>query len=665
MSDYERVKAAVSLQEYAEDNLQRAGRSFVCPACQSGTGANKTPAFSIRGDSFKCFSCGAGGDVFDLAGILNGTDSKAEQLEAVARWGGVALSEARANREKKTANHERTTKERRKSEAVPDYSDGIKAEAQRVAEWAANIENPEAVRYLEGRGFTLDQAKAWGFGYDPVRKRLIIPYRGSKHYHIDRDVTGTASHKYEKPKSDLVGKQPLENPKALKAPAVFIVEGLIDALAVEACGFPSIALNGTGWREVAERIASERYQGAVIVSLDNDEAGQTATLDLLAYLKDAGIQAQGGQAVSRVSCKDAGEAYAKDREALAEALGLDHEDALARARYRKDQEYNAALKRLRVLDPSDVLQRLYLLDEPLDFTPTGFKSLDGYLGGGITYGYLYIFGAISSLGKTTLTLQIADNIAASGRPVLFVTIEQSADEIVAKSLSRIMRTNKDERGRYTVVSSQDIASRVQREAWGESHNIALLKAAEIYSRDIAPNMRILEGHRQPSVSDIRAAAQMIADKTDMAPAIFIDYLQLLAPPDERDTDKQATDKNVMSLRQLARDLKAPVFAISSLNRSSYSGAIDLSSFKESGAIEYGADLLLGLQPEGIASKLDEVSENKMRKEANRITEAVKNSTERACELIIIKNRHGRMTGTRNGIPLTFYPVTNLFEEKDT
>lgn len=664
MSDYERVKSAVSLQEYAEEKLQRAGRSFICPACGSGTGANRTPAFSIRDSIFKCFSCGVGGDVFDLVGILNGTEDKAEQLEAVASWGGVALDEPRANRGKSEPKAARKPRESRKTEAVPDYSEGIKAEAKRVAEWAENIESPEAVRYLEGRGFTLDQAKAWGFGYDPVRKRLIIPYRGSKHYHIDRDVTGNAPHKYEKPNRDLVGKQPLENPKALWEPAVFIVEGLIDALAVEACGFPSIALNGTGWREVAERMSSEHYSGAVIVSLDNDEAGQAAAHDLIAHLEGAGVLAQKGKALSELSVKDAGEAFAKDKEALAEALGLDHRDALARARYMKDQEYNKALARLRALDPSDVLQRVFLLEDAVEPIPTGFSAFDQIIGGGLMGGCLYILGAVSSLGKTTLMLQIADSIAASGYPVLFVTIEQAASEIVAKSLSRVMRVNKDERGRYFVASAQDITSKVKRDAWGESQTAGLLRASEVYSRTIAPNMRILEGYKQPSVSDVRAAAQMMAEKTGRAPAVFIDYLQLLAPPNDRDTDKQSTDKNVMSLRHLARDLKAPVFAISSLNRGSYSGAIDLDSFKESGAIEYGADVLLGLQPEGIASKLDDVSESKSKKEASRITESVKRATERACELVVLKNRHGQITGTRGGIPLTFYPITNYFEEKD-
>lgn len=664
MSDYERIKEAVSLQEYAEARLAKMGRLYVCPSCGSGTGPSKSPAFSIKGDMFKCFSCGIGGDVFDLAGVLESTDDKARQLASVAAWAGMILEgEARAKHEKNATNPERTPSERRNN-AVPDYSEGIKAEAQRVAEWAANIEHTDAVSYLEGRGFTLDQAKAWGMGYDPVRRRLVIPYRGSRHYHIDRDVTGRAAHKYEKPKADAVGKQPFENPAALNGKVLFVVEGLIDALALEACGFASTALNGTGWHEAAARICSERYGGTVLIALDNDEAGSGAAEKMAGHLTAAGVSARLSKPFEALGCKDAGEAYAKCRAALSEALRAEEQAALAEAESREEQRYNEALRSMRVLDPVDVLQRLYLLTDAVEPIPTGFPSFDQIMGGGLMGGYLYILGAVSSLGKTTLTLQIADALAAAGHPVLFVTIEQGASEIVAKSLSRIMRTNKDASGRYHVMSAQDITSKARRDNWSDMQTAGLLRASEAYTRAIAPNMRILEGYEQPKVSDIMAAAKAMQTRTGKAPAVFIDYLQLLAAPTDRDTDKQAIDKNVMSLRHLARDLKAPVFAISSLNRGSYAGAIDLDSFKESGAIEYGADVLLGLQPEGIADKLDDVAENKSKKAASKITEAVKRSSERACELVVLKNRHGQITGTRGGIPLTFYPVTNYFVEKE-
>ena len=60
--DFNNVKESVSLKEYAEAHLTHARGGLICPLCGSGTGANKTPAFSIKDDtSWKCFSCGASG----------------------------------------------------------------------------------------------------------------------------------------------------------------------------------------------------------------------------------------------------------------------------------------------------------------------------------------------------------------------------------------------------------------------------------------------------------------------------------------------------------------------------------------------------------------------------------------------------------------------------
>jgi replicative DNA helicase len=79
---------------------------------------------------------------------------------------------------------------------------------------------------------------------------------------------------------------------------------------------------------------------------------------------------------------------------------------------------------------------------------------------------------------------------------------------------------------------------------------------------------------------------------------MIDYLQILKPADPRASDKQNTDWAVSELKRISREHKIPVLAISSLNRENYHMPINLTSFKESGAIEYSSDVLIGLQVEG-------------------------------------------------------------------
>lgn len=66
---------------------------------------------------------------------------------------------------------------------------------------------------------------------------------------------------------------------------------------------------------------------------------------------------------------------------------------------------------------------------------TGFAKLDQVLDGGLYEG-LHIVGAISSLGKTTLVLQIADQIAAAGNDVLVFSLEMARTQLMSKSISR-------------------------------------------------------------------------------------------------------------------------------------------------------------------------------------------------------------------------------------
>lgn len=637
MLDFDEVKAACDLSEFCEEHLESRGRGFyVCPKCGSGTGPNHSAAFKVTGDRWKCFSCGEGGDIFDLAGILNETDDRREQLLAVAAWAGIEDGEP----VKKSYRSRR--------EQAKDYTEGRKREAAYIERARGNVRNPEAVEYLAGRGITADEAEALGIGYDPERKRIVIPWRGSDYYHIDRAVDGQ-KHKYTKPKSADVGPQPLYDPDALREPAYFVVEGALDALAVELCGYRAVALGGTGARAAVESMASRKPAGVAVVLLDSDEAGERAAEELCGLLDGAGLP----HVAARTETKDAAEWLQKDVEGLRAFLTGVYSDALASAQEQREEAYNAALRSLRVMNPADVAASLYILDDATEPVPTGFKDLDAVLGGGLQPG-LYVLGAVSSLGKTTLAVQIADHIAEEGHPALFVTIEQSAAEIVAKSLSRLA----SESGRD--FSTTDVMSAQRRRKWEEGEYNRFMRVCERYTAQIAANLRILEGTKQPSVADVRAVAEAMAAHDGVPPVIFIDYLQLMAAQSDRDTDKQAVDRNVMSLRQLARDLKTPVFVISSLNRSSYSEGVTLDAFKESGAIEYGADVLLGLQPEGMREHMDGVRDTKTKREADKFLRESKAESVRACEIVVLKNRAGRTPS--EGLPLKFRPVASTFKE---
>ena len=90
--------------------------------------------------------------------------------------------------------------------------------------------------------------------------------------------------------------------------------------------------------------------------------------------------------------------------------------------------------------------------------------------------------------------------------------------------------------------------------------------------------------------------------TNNSPVVLVDYLQLLAPYNDRATDKQNTDRAVLELKRISRDYKIPVIAISSLNRANYNTPISLEAFKESGGVEYSSDVVIGLQLQGVGGK---------------------------------------------------------------
>jgi replicative DNA helicase len=94
--------------------------------------------------------------------------------------------------------------------------------------------------------------------------------------------------------------------------------------------------------------------------------------------------------------------------------------------------------------PQEVQQQPTLEDEFLAYLgrrggaavmSTGIAGLDKALDGGLHAG-LTVLGAVSSMGKTSLMLQMADTLAAAGRNVLFITIEMSRMELIAKSAVR-------------------------------------------------------------------------------------------------------------------------------------------------------------------------------------------------------------------------------------
>lgn len=314
---------------------------------------------------------------------------------------------------------------------------------------------------------------------------------------------------------------------------------------------------------------------------------------------------------------------------------------------------------------------------------TGFKELDKVLDGGLYTG-LYFIGAISSLGKTTFLLQMADQVAKQQRDVLIFSLEMSRYQIMSKTLSRLTYeiSRAEERDYYPISdgrgykvwnarTSRQITDMRRYDGYtdysGQVHKPysdyqkELIKRASDTYRQFADHIYIHEGVGDIGVDEIREAVDVHTQATGHAPIVVLDYLQILTPSNDRASDKQNTDKAVVELKRISRDYDTPVMAISSLNRENYSKGISMLAFKESGAIEYSSDVLIGLQ---FAAQGEADRENKGKSERSADYQRVdideeKNKEPREIELKILKQRDGQATGS---VHFEYHSRFNHYEE---
>lgn len=282
---------------------------------------------------------------------------------------------------------------------------------------------------------------------------------------------------------------------------------------------------------------------------------------------------------------------------------------------------------------------------------TGFSILDKVLDGGLYEG-IYSIGAISSLGKTTFCLNIAEQIAAAGTDVIIIALEMSKYQLMSKSISRLTfcrHINNPEAVPVEWCKTSRGISNGSRYKKYNPDELNLIKAArEYYAENIGQHIFIYEAIGNLTASTIRDIVARHVDYTDNKPVVIVDYLQLVKNDDARinANDKTRTDYNLTELKQLSRDYKLPIMLISSVNRGSYKEEIKFESFKESGGIDFGSDVIIGLQLAGVGTIDFNVNEAKAK-------------NPREIEAVILKNREAPVGDI---VKYLYYPMFNHFEE---
>ena len=641
------------LQEYIERTLQPAPRErgkWSCPACGSSDALGIMPG----GESWHCFSigCQRTGDIFTLYALQNNLSSRRDFKE-ICRGLCSLLSipytdasapapDRRQHTAPRAAEHKRqpapaaaADAEQAEATRQPDPA-ALAAAAEYIARCAACLQEGQDGQpgrdYLTDRRIYRQTAEAFNLGYDPAAGRIVLPNNAGGYQKRSIDPNCSKKDRYRRadgmPAAGLLCLQP--EPRD-----IWIVEGELDALSIWQAGGSAIALAGAACLKpllsMLQQAAGPARPGQlrfVYLWLDNDPAGQKAE-------KAAREALQGAGYIVRTYAQDpaAGKLDPNDMLQQDAAQGTQRLQEIISdpgPYFVHDPFYEQQLNAAAVLDAADAALQDGQLTRCL---PTGLPAFDAILDGGL-YAGLYTIGAISSLGKTTLCLQIGDYIAQQGQDVLIISQEMSAAELVLKSISRL-----------TFQQTAGAAGQSYRDIvhnGGRQHGI-IDRARNTYRQQIAPRVYIRQGISDTTAAACRGYILEHITARGCCPVVIIDYLQALQPADPRMTDKQAIDSAVLELKRIARDYSTPVLCISSFNRAAYNTAASFAAFKEAGSIEYGSDVVIALQYKGQGDSDFDLAEKAQQQP-------------RPLQLCVLKNRFG----TLGSCDLSFYSAFNCF-----
>lgn len=643
--DKEQAKAEA--KGYLEEYLQKKGidtkKNFRCLAPGH---TDKHPSMSYvsrdrygNGPYCYCHTCHAKYDIFDLVGMdFNLSDIKEVFNKTYEMYDIKVDSPGRSNQpEKKTP--EKATEEKPRADKTSmeqiKYNDYIESCKKR-------IEEKKPSEYLKKRGISMELAKKFSLGYDDKKAYLEENEDGQGKYTIWEALiipTGANSYVARNIKEDSkgsryrkIGASNILNVSALwnSEQPIFVAEGEIDAISIMSVGGVAIGLGSVAnYHKLISVVKENKPTQPLILALDNDTNGIKTEDELAKELKEIGIPFY-RHSLYGVS-KDANEALLVDGEVFKKKVEEAIASVNAETKEEKETEKEKHLKESASYYIEDFFKKISeRADTPA--TSTGFINLDEILDGGL-YPGLYIMGAISSLGKTTFMLQMADNIAKNGQDVIFISLEMARTELMAKSISRLTYQNDNDQYHRNAKTTRGITTGSRYKHYTDKEKQHINASVNEYA-EYAKHIFIYEGMGNIRAEEVRKVVEKHVSVMGTKPVVIIDYLQILAPSDVRASDKQNMDKTVLELKRLSRDIQIPVIAISSFNRESYKndgsyskGEVQMADFKESGAIEYSADVLIGLQFQNAGGEYSEKTE--------------KSQDIRKIELVVLKNRNGR------------------------
>lgn len=599
--------AAAAKLEKARD-----GKSWICPVC--GRGSRRERPDGIKQKSGKgrlnwwCPHCGENWSNADLIAASYGiTDTrelgqKLEELFGENKGNSLPLRR-KDDMDKVTDNS-----------AQKNYAKMYEVQRRALPNFLAKVGG-------KWRGLTNETLHEAGAGYNAKYKSVILPY--DDYTYFWREVEGSRRG------INTGGKRRLyvttSELKTGKVTINFLTEGEIDALSIKQAlkGWDNIGVAATGSVsfsqmlicELNERFGNCAEKPRFIWLGDNDSAKDTekmvSALNAAGYATSlvyfAKIDANKIDANDYL-CKHGDKSLLRF---LIDAIEYKEDELQQRAKEIQERTKQERLSSVQqhgetTKSLADYLEKEFdaELDKVSEYScrATGFENLDKkqiFLPG------VYVLGGSPGTGKTTFAWQLLSQLAEgdelkgrSAEHCVYCSYEMSRLELASKSIAREMRRHR--------LANKDVglclsSAEIRR---GGGRDTEEFKSARGKFSVTAKNLRISE----LSNTTLAELLVMLNDEAKTAKdlglplTIAIDYLQLIPVENSKATAKERVDEIMLALKTFQRETNATLIVISSLNRESNKcGGNSLFSFKESGAIEYSADVtwhLLYEKPEG-------------------------------------------------------------------
>ena len=599
--DADQIKSEARLEEIVQQfgvALKRGGKAdellALCPFH-----SEKTPSFTVTASkqTYYCFGCQKGGDVFEFVSELEGIGTFAETVARVAELightnGSPVRPVAQVQRATVATGDSSTDEpEERRGEitAVYAYTDEAGAllyEVCRVEPGRHGKRKDFLQRMPDGNG---------GFTWKQSPKKVL--------YHL---------------------------PEVLAAEEVWLVEGEKDVETLRALGLTATTNSGGAAAKWLPEYTTALAGRRVVLIPDRDEPGKKRADIIeraLANFSD----------VTRLELPDVEKAKAKWADPNVAECVKDVTDWIEAGRTVGDlQEIMETARRDKQRDELETRGLLHVSEILAVYEggieafadpskrqpglPTGFSGLDQKTFG-LRPGELFILAARPAMGKTAFALNVATNVGAQGKSVAFFSLEMSKESLLARLVCAKARIDQ-------------LKYRAGRLDDDEVHEFAMaladLQEMRIYIDDSAD-------------ANLKTIARKLAHlrKTAGVDLVIIDYLQLMAGSRAENRNAEVTAMS-RGLKVLARGMKCPFMVLSQLSRACELRPGDhrpmLSDLRESGGIEQDADQVAFIYRE-------------------EIYRPDRDDLKGMAELILKKQRNGPI-GT---IPLTFMDKYTRFE----